>query len=132
VLFDVLMNFNAIALPAFLSPFGLRVGPLLESTCWGRFFGVVRHSIPWGPKTVKPKTITSSNRVVTDSARVVTRPESPPISLHEAARRLDVNLSAVQKRIRAGTLSTLPGGKLDWAVQREWIAHRNASQVRKA
>lgn len=48
------------------------------------------------------------------------------------ARRLDVNLSAVQKRIRAGTLSTLPGGKLDWgAVQREWIAHRNASQVRK-
>ena len=43
-----------------------------------------------------------------------------------------MRLYAVQTRIKAGTLSTLPDGKLDWqTVQREWVENRDASKVRK-
>jgi hypothetical protein len=74
-----------------------------------------------------------SNTKAVNRRRVVAE-ESPDasISLREAARRLDVNLSSVQKRIRAKTLSALPDGRLNWpTVQREWFENRNVSQVRK-
>jgi hypothetical protein len=70
----------------------------------------------------------SHKKVVTEAARVVTA----GISQREAARRLGVNLSAVQKRLRAKTISGLPDGKLDWqTVEREWVQNRDASKVRK-
>jgi hypothetical protein len=70
----------------------------------------------------------SRKRVVTQATRVVTL----PISIREAARRLEVRPFAVSKRIARGTLSTLPDGKLDWqTVQREWVVNRDASKVRK-
>jgi hypothetical protein len=54
------------------------------------------------------------------------------ISVREAARRLGVHHAAVQKRIKAGTLSTLPDGKLDWAAtEKEWTKNRDESKVRK-
>jgi hypothetical protein len=54
------------------------------------------------------------------------------ISIREAARRLGVQHSAVQKRIKAGTISALPDGKLDWAtVERQWTGNRDESKVRK-
>lgn len=54
------------------------------------------------------------------------------VGIREAARRLGVNHAAVQKRIKAGTLSTVTGGKLDWDITaREWTANRDASKVRK-
>jgi len=70
----------------------------------------------------------SRNEPVTSGNKVVT----VAISQREAARRLGVRLFAVQKRIKAGTLSTRPDGKLDWqTVQREWVDNRDASKVRK-
>jgi hypothetical protein len=70
----------------------------------------------------------SGKRGVTEATRVVTA----PISMREAARRLGVNPFAVSKRIKAGTLSTLPGGKLDWEIARqEWVRNRDTSKVRK-
>jgi hypothetical protein len=55
------------------------------------------------------------------------------ISVREAARRLGVHHAAVQKRIKAGTLSALPGGKLDWpSVERQWTKNRDESKVRKS
>lgn len=55
------------------------------------------------------------------------------ISVREAARRLGVSHTAVQKRVIRGTLSTLPGGKLDWErLQKEWRSNRDESKVRKA
>jgi hypothetical protein len=72
-------------------------------------------------KRSRQELVTSSQKVVTDA-----------ISQREAARRFGVRLFAVQKRIKAGTLTTLPDGKLDWqTVQREWVDNRDASKVRK-
>ena len=57
---------------------------------------------------------------------------SAPISIREYARRMGVHHAAVQKRIKAGTLSRLPGGGLaPETATREWTANRYQSKVRK-
>jgi hypothetical protein len=54
------------------------------------------------------------------------------IGVREAARRLGVHHAAVQKRIKAGTLPTLPGGKLDSVtLNAQWTKNRDESKVRK-